>query len=72
MKTNFHNKNFALRLALKMRQARTLKWPILLFGFPSALYLFFKVSQAFIDLVEKKRYFRCLPFSITALERDRN
>ena len=28
MKTNFHNKNFALRLALKMRQARTRKWAI--------------------------------------------
>ena len=28
MKTNFHNKNIALGLALKMRQARTLKWPI--------------------------------------------
>ena len=26
MKTNFHNKNFALRLALKMRQGRTRKW----------------------------------------------
>ena len=29
MKTNFHNKNFALRLALKMRQARTRKWAIM-------------------------------------------
>ena len=28
MKTNFHNKNFALILALKMRQARTRKWAI--------------------------------------------
>ena len=28
MKTNFHNKNFTLRLALKMRQAWTWKWPI--------------------------------------------
>lgn len=28
MKTNFHNKNFALRLALKRRQTWTRKWPI--------------------------------------------
>ena len=28
MKTNFNNKNFALRLALKMRKARTRKWSI--------------------------------------------
>ena len=32
MKTNFHNKNFALRLALKRRQARTRKWPIVYLG----------------------------------------
>ena len=28
MTTNFHNKNFALSLALKRSQARTRKWPI--------------------------------------------
>ena len=28
MKTNFHKKNFALRLALKMRETWTRKWPI--------------------------------------------
>ena len=28
MKTNFHNKSFALSLALKRSQARTRKWPI--------------------------------------------
>ena len=30
MKTNFQNKNFALRLALKRRQTGTRKWPILI------------------------------------------
>ena len=28
MKTDFHNKDFALSLALKWRLKRTLKWPI--------------------------------------------
>ena len=28
MKTNFHKKNFALRLVLKRRQTSTRKWPI--------------------------------------------
>ena len=32
MKTNFHNKNFALNLAFIMRFTATLKWPIELLG----------------------------------------
>ena len=53
MKTNFHNKNFALSLAVIMRFKATLKWPIASSCFPAlgaGLRVFAANSDWFIVL----------------------